>query len=581
MEAGILDNLVGEKASNFLTTPLIPRLDNELEPSTGSDTLLGNFTNNVKRAIPFVGKGLYNNIISDSTSITGAAENYLTGKAIGAVGGALGRVFGRGSLEAGEGVIAKTAAKLAKEKAESAAAKAGLSVEELAAKKAAGEAKQKAQGILDRPQGLSRLIGELNHEFKALYLSSGVPGTNLSSHGVTLAARHALSTPLSEGGVFKGAAEVLPMLFSQKITRNKLASFSEKEIEHAMRSGAIVDPAAFGGGKKEILGKIPGYKKLIQLQGELFEKPLFDEFAPTLKMMKFQSEFKRGLKGGIDPKKVGSIAAENATNLFGGYKSGTGLINKMIWLAPDYYKTHFKTFQGMFKGVINPKDPQYSVYRHFAANLAAATTGLDLLNKHMSGKHIWENDPGYELSLNTGRKDSKGKDTYVNVLGGAADLPRLAFTTVNNALHKRNPLEDIDKFIVNRLSPIAQPLFRLVSNQDYKGQKYYGTKEFPTRVKVPGGKTFSIREQLPLSHTAGMVGKDIANIALPGYTQGALDYINGTISPDEAKARALELPLRFKKHYEGVQEVKRKRRVPIPITKEEKNRRQQLLKDYQ
>lgn len=585
----ITDRLLGEKASKILNTPLLPKFD------TGS--AIGNF--------------IYDDLIRDATSIGGAAETYFGGKAIGAVGKGIWKVFGKGiklpSLV--EEAASKLPQNINKEKKIKQAADAltkaaqmagsdaavkgnlgGASAAMKAAKLSAAASKRLAQqktnpANFSVPKRIIDKIGQLNNEFKGLYLSSGIPGTNINIHGLSLAARHALSTPLKEGGFIKGGFEVLPMLLSQKAAKKKLAQFNPTQIQYALKSGALADPASFGiATKKHYLKKFPGVKQLTELQEELFEKPLFDEFAPALKLTKFFKEKNRLMEAGLKMPEASKAAGRISTDLFGGYKSLSrspqlAAVARAVLLAPDFYKTHFKLMSGMFKGVINPKNPEYAVYRHFAKNLAAATTALDLLNLKMSGKHLWENDPGYELSLNTGTKGGKDgkKDVYISVFGGAVDLPRLTLTVVNDAIKTGNPLDEISKFIHNRLSPIGRPLIELWENKDWKGEPYYGQKPFPTRVRTKEG-TFSIREKYPISHTGKKLGTHFAQIVQPGWSQGITGAITGRLTKEEAIARALELPVRFKTHYTGVKKLERK--PSRPITPQERRRRQLLLEQY-
>lgn len=623
-EAKILDNLIGTKASNLLTTPILPDLDLPSSPlpeyKTGR-SIPDFIYNDVIRSVTSP-DWLYENVARDSSSVVGAAENFMLGKALKYTGKGIRRVLK--GVEGEKTVVDKAAeairTKSVKKQVQEAAVAAG--------KPKAAKAVEKKSASL--PVSVLKKIVDLNQELKGIYLSSGLPGTNINIHGLSLAARHAMGTPLKEGGFIKGGLDAGKYLLSQKATRNKLESFGEDSIKDALKHGVLVDPESFGSVlDKRTLHKIPGVKQVVKVQEELFEKPLFGEFAPVLKMIKYEREAKRQLTSPnlakrqkelydsklsellkrkvkqsaaeksakefaskTSVKEAKEKAAEIATNFFGGYKNLMGggqldTVAKAALLAPDFYKTHFKLLGGMVRGVAKNRADD-AAYRTMAANLAVATTALDVLNLHTSGRHIWENDNGYEMSWNTGAKDSNGKDVYVRVFGGAVDLPRLLFTMANSVrrneesgLDEASSAEEVKKFIVNRMSPLGRPLFQLLQNEDWKGEQYYGSKPYPVRVRIPGEGQFSFREKYPLSHTVGKLAEDYSQVVLPQSAQvffgDALrqslraEPPNPLPSFEEKATRALELPFAFKQEYSGLKQVKRKK----PLTPEERKKKLQ------
>ena len=228
-------------------------------------------------------------------------------------------------------------------------------------------------------------------------------------------------------------------------------------------------------------------------------------------------------------------AASQATNdLYGGINwEGMGrskdlqnLLRTLI-LAPDWLETNVRTGANLAKGIRNPNTPEGAKTLTIGKNLLAAYTAANVLNYSLSGKMMYENDPGHALDINMGEAD--GKAIYLRPFGTAADFARLPADAVLSAFKK--DLGQGFQILKNRLALPMSSALNLISQRNRFGRKIFGRDDF--------GRDIPVSKQV----LSGL--GELGDIVAPPYVQNPIKYALGDIGPVEAITGGIESSVRF------------------------------------
>ena len=382
---------------------------------------------------------------------------------------------------------------------------------------------------------------------KNFALSSGIPKTGINAHGFNILVRNIMAR-----GVVKGGKEAGGFILNPKSAFKDL----EKNLHRApffMKHGLKMTTEGFEFGessaatltsrldpvKHPIASKIAnplaaGQEKLLKLHGEYFEKPLFQEILPALKL-RHAEDFFQELKGKGMNESAAARASSQATNdLYGGINweamgRSREVQNMMraVILAPDWLETNARIGANLIKGFNNPNSPKGLVFKRVGKNLLAAYAAANVANVATSGKPMWDNDPGHALDIDMGEAD--GKTIYLRPFGTAADFARLPADAIFSALKK--DLGQGFQILRNRFSLLLSSATNLATQRNRFGRKIFGKDDF--------GNDIPVDKQI-----ASGLG-ELGDIVAPPYVQNPVKLATGDIGPVEAITGGIESPVRF------------------------------------
>jgi hypothetical protein len=207
---------------------------------------------------------------------------------------------------------------------------------------------------------------------------------------------------------------------------------------------------------------------------------------------------------------------------------------RITTLAPDWLASNFRLGEGAVKALRNPLDPRGQMYLKGIGNFLATYGAANMVNKYNTGKYMWQNPPGNELSVSAGQ-DKDGKQRYFEPYGTAMDMIRLPMAIAHAALSgdaSGSGLKESAQVVKNHLNPIPHVIYDMISNQDQRNQAMYG-------------KNYKHRS-IPELDAAENVGSDIASHTLPIGADAILDWQRGKISNEELAEKLFQAPISLK-----------------------------------
>ncbi len=423
--------------------------------------------------------------------------------------------------------------------------------------------------------GFLKQVADKATDVKNVVMSSGIPLTSLNAHGFNMLSRlYAIqSNPVS------GAVEVIknipkfiaPQLFKgamdktlENAPRFIKAGMSLKVEEHPFkvelpplrtRLKEATDFMRPGSGQE-----LRPFHGLREIHKALFEDPLFQKFIPMVKVqyaMKMESEL---LKRGLVPEEATSVAAHWMNEAFGGINYAEMLGNPvkgMQWLrnkgtktpfrrsnefqnflrvalnAPDWAESNLKLAAGVARGLRNPKDPRFMMYRNVIQNVAAFYVLSTLFQKLTTGHYLDENPEGRKMSIAAG-KTAEGRARFLHPSGTGWDFAKLPYEVIDKIAH--GDPSGLSKVLSARLHPMAQAMVALVTNRNYRGQQILGGNQSPAKQ-------------------AGNVIEQVSSVAAPAYIREPVQAMRSEKKgPEEAIVSALELPVRYSQEQRGLED---------------------------
>jgi hypothetical protein len=242
---------------------------------------------------------------------------------------------------------------------------------------------------------------------------------------------------------------------------------------------------------------------------------------------------------GMSYKDAALNAGEAANNIFGGLNlerlqrnMTTQKVFRATALAPDWLETQARLGMGMAKSIGQLDNPALKTYRVGAANFLGAYAITNIINAiNNNGKFSFENDPGHELDTAIG-KDSDGRTRYFRPFGTSMDMIRIPLAIAHAA--KNGNMGESFNLMRSRASEPLQFATDLMTNSDWKGSPLFGRDKYGRHLQSYEGQAKNFVNDA-LSHFA------------PAGIDSAIDLSNKEISPEEAAARVLQLPLGYKK----------------------------------
>lgn len=388
---------------------------------------------------------------------------------------------------------------------------------------------------------------------KNYVMSSGIPGTGINAHGFNILARNIMANGA------KGATDMLKYMVSPASAQKELDA-ALPSAPFAMRHGLNMSVEDFQIGEANLKGALQqlGLKgkmadnKLLDFHTKYFEKPLFQQIIPALKLKHFNDFYGELRKQGLSEIAAGRSAAEATNNLYGGINwEGMGRsrdyqnLLRTVFLAPDWFETNMRIGKGMVQALKNPNTPQGMIYSKVAKNLVATYVAANVINMGTAGHAMWDNAPGHTLDIQVGKSGDKNR--YIRTFGTAADFARLPVETLSAALH--GDLGQGFKIVKNRLSMPMGAGANLITNTDDFGNKITGKDVY--------GKP------IPVAKQALGVANEVTSPMIPQYIRNPAMMATGRLNAEQAIAGTTESPLRYAYDPQGPGRTRRRLRTRV------------------
>lgn len=410
---------------------------------------------------------------------------------------------------------------------------------------------KKINGYMKDADPTMKTIEAVGGFMKSLVLTGGVPNRAINSHAVSIAFRNAMMSENPLTG-FKQAATYMfqPQKAGSFIDNN--LKHTERAVQHGMTLGgekvnftALADEirnTKFGDTKA---GKLAD--RYLNTMQEVFEKPLFEQMLPALKIQKFLEFEDMLLREGLDAKTAARQAADMSNKTFGGINWDMKGLSRQkqsfaraTMLAPDWLATQGYIAKDMANALLNPQTPVGQIYKRAIQNTLAMYMLAQYTNKATSGHWMHENDEGHQFQIEmTGMPGVKeGKKFYVTPFNTGMDFARIPFEIAQrivqeyqasgNAASVSAAFDETTRQIGRRMNPMVSTAVEAYTNRDYRGNPIFSDED-----------RFG-RPQDPVASVAGWA----AGKLLPPFAEGGLRYWQDKTGPLEAIAESAELPAR-------------------------------------
>lgn len=380
-------------------------------------------------------------------------------------------------------------------------------------------------------QKFTQKVADVATTSKNLVANFGIPKTGINAHGFNVLVRDTMASDSPVSNLAKGIKYLVRPSVAEKDFQ-----VLKGQAPFAIKNGLNLSADDFGArhsisAERKLHSVIPGDTKaegyasnLLNKAEEIFSEPLFNRIVPTLKMQHWDKTYKE-LSKTMTTEAAAKQAAKITNNIYGGINTAE-MVNRSkdmqnmlraFLFAPDWAESNVRTGAGVVKSLLDPSNPAGKSYRNMAENAVKAYMLMNVTNKAATGRNLWENPEGYQLSVGTGKKDSKGKDIYVNPLGTAFDFARIPYDMIQQL--GNGDSSKLGNPIVNRLSIPARTIGNQITGEDYFGNKL---------------------------DTFGKRAAEASNLIVPNVGKNLFDFTQGDISPEQALTSSIELPIRYK-----------------------------------
>ncbi len=386
----------------------------------------------------------------------------------------------------------------------------------------------------DTGESVLKLTGELSGFLQDFSLAGGIPTTPVNAF--TAAQMLKDVTALRFVAPVKSLIRSLFDDLSTNYFRQKLPVIKEMQM-NGIPIRTTFDYSTFfeNTAVKKTLKDVAG-----DAWNSVFNKPTFERFLPQL-----QIEFYEGAKRKFMNKgeAIAQSMASEATKKF------YGIINEQVLARPQETSNAMRTFLfapkyresmvNFWGNLLNPKElvkPENFALRRFWVGLGLTFAAYNALNKSTTGKNLWENPPGKELTALVPVGDTT---LGFPILSSIATMPRMAVSMLNYLAHG-----DIAKAGLESrksMSMLTKPLMDALANEDYFGQEIYKEDD------EPKDKWAKI-----LAYIGGQWNhpfiREAINVLVGKQTKEANGHVIVEKKPlSQGIANALELPIRFYK----------------------------------
>lgn len=404
----------------------------------------------------------------------------------------------------------------------------------LMAPKEIGEA---VNNYLKKAHPILEWTGNVSSLSKNYAMSAGIPGTGVNAHGFNILARNMMSR-----GVIRGGSEALKYMVRPS-TAMKDLEVHLPSAPFAVRHGLTMTTEGFELGQSNLknlaqnlkLGDKVANNKLLDFHTKYFERPLFHEILPALKLKHFNELFE-GFRGqGMGESEAARSAATATNNIYGGINweamgrsRDTQNLLRSIFLAPDWFETNYRMGKGLGQALLDPNTPQGKVYGTVAKNIVASYMAANAVNIATSGHAMWDNPPGHTIDIQVGMSGDRVR--YVRPFGTAADFLRLPADTLI-ATFKDQDIGQGFKIAKNRLSMPFSSSISLLTNTDDFGKPITGRDVYGRKI--------------PMSSQVAGVANEIVGPFTPQYVRNPALGAVGRLNAEQTIAGSVESPLRY------------------------------------
>lgn len=388
----------------------------------------------------------------------------------------------------------------------------------------------------------ARVAGTL----KELALSSGIPKTAINSYGIWQAKRAAM-----EGGVSRLGTAVKLMLNPR--SGERMLNEARPRLEYWTKEGANFKPARpdaplFDNPNGNIAKGVTNWA--VDKQRQYFEKPLYDQMLPALKLTALEDNLQKFMKAGMSEKEAAKAAVDHVATMYSNinydliYRSNNFQnVMRAGLLAPGILESNARVAKAIPKAMLagvkaiagrGPLDPVNKAYTQVAGRMAAAYMAANVVNMAATGKPMWDNPKGHEFDIAMG-KDSNGEQMWLRVFGTESDFVRIPYQVAMGVANDGSPIDDLGRIVSNKSSLLARPFTEnILTGEDFQGNPNLGARN--------GQDTFG--NPVSWGKRAGTTAVGIAGSVLPPVGNAAIGLAKGD-SIEKAILSSIESPVVF------------------------------------
>lgn len=366
---------------------------------------------------------------------------------------------------------------------------------------------------------------------KNLALTGGVPYRTgqISAHGFNIG-----RSDLMASGFVKGTKKYLQGSVDPKVDIDFVKQHP-KELDKLVRAGMswsdIEGQSALGPIETKI-DQIPYIGKVNKWRREAFEHPLFQVHLPAVKLELGMTKAKNLIAKGVPEAQAWKQAATWANDFSGSVDSTfrnktIGDLANIGLLAPHWTESRLQVAR---KGLL-PKSmggvEGYGAPAARGAALAAPGTVARIAAVGGLANYLSNSKPSESTTLPAGETSLKKRG--LDLLGTAVEPQRALIQALTQ--ESQGNVDFPFEYVGNKLSMPTQAAINLLRNID------------PFENRLSGKDRFG--RKIPTSSAWANIGQELTRPVSMSFIQSAIDAARGKATPEEALAKALELPLTY------------------------------------
>ena len=388
-------------------------------------------------------------------------------------------------------------------------------------------------------QKAMHFTGKVSQTVQKVGLLTGVPGTDINLHGLSLLIEQITAGNFGAVGsflrsnsdkasvkFFEDNQDVLQRMAQQGIDLgHTVADYPSMyknlitpSLSDVYERGGVRSAAAF-------IRKESG-----TAFDKVFSKKDFSSFMPQLMVETFKNAAERFTSQGMPQAEADALAADTTRAFHGlignvGRSRGTEDALTTAFYAPRFRESIVNTLWNSLKAVTTDiSNPAFYKNRQLLGGMAFSFGLYTAANKYLNGHYIWQNPSGHQFDLQI--PTGKGNFAYVPFMPSFLAVPR---NLIGGGLSlAQGDLQGATQQFTSVLSAPLQLFGQLYANQDFYGRPIYNNTD-PGTVKAQ-----KIASYLGLN-------------TVPPFVKEAVTYIEnkGTIPLYQAITTGLNLPVKY------------------------------------
>lgn len=409
------------------------------------------------------------------------------------------------------------------------------------------------ENYLAHPDDFIEKLAQTGGALKSVALSSGLPWTGANSYGIITAKRAA-----QEGGL-KRLGTAFRFMFNPRSAQQYLEDNRDDMVKWAREGltfGHTDDQSLGAIFKNDGAGKLKqGVNWIVDKQKELFERPLFEQMIPALKLASVEANYAKLVNAGLSDAVAKRQAVEFVNQQYSSLNYNLLYRNKQIqnlsrlaFISPSLLESNYKIGKGMAAALLKPGSEENKIYHAMIGRTMAAYMAANAINMMNTGHPMYENKPGREFDIAIGIDPETGDERYFRLFGSESDLIKIPVQTALSLIGSGS-ISGLTTALENKASLMIRPVLDAIKNRDGRGS--YNVAAFQGRDQYG--------REIPWRDRAASTVNSIAQSTTPQLLQAAVGLATGK-GLEQSIADVSEFPIVYSKTGE-----RNKKKNPPPL----------------